>query len=71
MHSVDNTVNAGLHRHPRANRNFIAIVQKEAYLCERKEGIEYTLCFLMGRGERCPINPDRDSHVNIYVHKPD
>lgn len=65
--------------HYRANRvasqskTSIAIVQKETYLCfsTRKGEIKHTLFFSYGKSRECPINPDRDSRVNIYVHKPD
>lgn len=70
VHSVYNAVETELHRHPRANKNFIAIVQKDPYLCKRKERIKHTLYFSVGKSRECPINPDRDSRVNIYVHKP-
>ncbi len=71
VHSVYSTEKTGLHRPPRANKNFIAFVQKETYLCKRKEGIKHTLYFPYGKSKECPINPDHDSRVNIYVLKPD
>lgn len=45
--------------------------KKETYLCTRKKGIKHTLYFSYGKSRECPINPDCDSRVNIYVHKPD
>lgn len=71
VHSVYNTEKTELH--PRANKNSIAIVQKETYLyfSTRKGEIKHTLFFSYGKSRECPINPDRDSRVNIYVHKPD
>lgn len=38
---------------------------------KRRGGIKSTLYFSYGKSGECPINPDRDSRVNIYVHKPD
>lgn len=53
MHSVYTTETTGLHCHPRANRNFIAIVQKETYLYKRKEGVEH-FTFLLRKAQRIP-----------------
>lgn len=37
----------------------------------RTEGVKHSLCVSYVKSGERPINPDGDSRVNIYVHKPD
>lgn len=37
----------------------------------RTGGVKHSLCVSYVKSGECPINPDGDSRVNIYVHKPD
>lgn len=71
MHLVYNAEKTGLYERLRANKKFIAIVQKEAYLCQITEGVKHTIYFSYVKCRKCPINPDCDSSVNTYIHKPD
>lgn len=63
--------NNELLRHPGGNETFVAAVQKKGEQSEQRGGVKHSLCVSHVKSGGCPINPDGDSRVNIYVHKPD
>lgn len=54
VHSVYKTVKTWLHRHPRANKNFIPIVQKGKPPLHKKKGNKAYLIFLLREEQRMP-----------------
>lgn len=69
VHSAYNPGKTRFHRHPGETRLSFPLSKKN--LTPVKEKSEESILYTSLTGRECPINPERDSRVNIYAHKSD